>query len=103
MSSRLLTVALALTSGFAGSILARYVAPPPAFAQQQASPQAVSEIRAQRFTVVDLANRTVGTFEYDASSTARNRYMPPRIVLRDADGRILWSASRWDIQPLSER
>ncbi len=101
--NKIFTVALALASGFVGSMLTRYIAPPAAFAQNQPAAKPTQEIRAQSFTIVDPAGRTVATFEYDFGSGARNRFLPPRIVLRDADGRTLWSAGGMGLQPLSQR
>lgn len=58
-----LSIAIALLAGLLGGMLARYVAPPTAFAQ---NPTPVpKEIRAQSFTLVDPANRVVGTFTSD--------------------------------------
>ena len=101
--TKTLTIAVALASGFLGSMLTRYIAPPAAFAQNQPAAKPVQEIRAQSFTIVDLAGRTVATFEYDPGSSARNRFLPPRIVLRDSEGRTLWSAGGMGLQPLSQR
>jgi len=55
-----INVALALAAGLAGGILTRYIAPQPAFAQDQAP--VTKEIRAQNFTLVDSSGRAVGTF-----------------------------------------
>ena len=57
-------IALALIAGLTGGLLARYVAPQAAFAQNQAP--VMQEIRAQSFTLVDSSNRVVGTFTSDA-------------------------------------
>ncbi len=100
--TKTLTIAVALASGFLGSLLTRYVAPPPAFAQNQPAAKPAQEIRAQSFTIVDRADHTIATFEYDPGNTA-HRYGPPRIELRDADGRVLWTAGGIGIQPLSQR
>ena len=103
--SRILTVVLALTSGFAGSLLTRFVTPPAAFAQNQLVPKPTQEIRAESFTIVDRLGRTVGTFgsENGPANNGHERSIEPRIVLRDADGREIWSAGGMGIQPLSER
>ena len=80
-----LTVAIALVTGLLGGILTRYAAPPTAFAQ--ATAPAPKEVRAQSFTLVDSANRTVGTFttevvrrlrlRLNAHPTADLRLFPP--------------------------
>ena len=49
MNNRL-TIAAALVAGLVGGLLTRYLTPPVAFAQDQAS--APKEIRAQSFTLV---------------------------------------------------
>ena len=105
-----LSIAIALLAGLLGGMLARYVAPPTAFAQ---NPTPVpKEIRAQSFTLVDPANRVVGTFTSDIGAptppagvaptppTPNPTPAPPsgrgpsgpRIVLRDSNGREIWSA-----------
>jgi hypothetical protein len=80
--NRPLTVVLALGGGLLGGLLTRYIGPPSAFAQNQAP--VAKEIRAQSFTLVDSSNRS-------------------RIVLRDSDGREIWSAGEAQIRPLSQR
>jgi hypothetical protein len=106
-----LSVTVALFAGLLGGLLTRYIAPSPAFAQNQAS--ATKEIRAQSFTLVDAQNRTVGTFTTEpASGLLPAPPTPPpgappvpppstppgrglsgtRIVLRDSNGREIWSA-----------
>ncbi len=104
--TKTLTVAVALASGFLGSMLTRYVAPPAAFAQNQPAAKPAQEIRAQSFTIVDRSDHTIATFEFDRGDTAHSYGPPygPRIVLRDAGGRVLWSASPTSLlQPLSQR
>jgi hypothetical protein len=107
-----LSVALALVAGLLGGLLTRSIAPPAAFAQNQAP--VAKEIRAQSFTLVDGSNRTVGTFTAEPLGPpapppppGAGRVIPPssgqppplgdrrpatRIVLRDSNGRELWSA-----------
>ena len=99
-----LVIAVSLAAG--RGLLARYVAPPSTFAQNQAP--ITKEIRAQSFTLVDPADRTIGTFtsEPDGSpgwnqpGPAPKLNIPQpqrtvvrmRIVLRDSNGREIWSA-----------
>lgn len=96
-----LSIALALVAGLLGGSLNRFLAPTAAFAQNQVP----KEIRAQSFTLVDASNRTVGTFTADSGPPAPppppgvgptppsgRGASSPRIVLRDANGREIWSA-----------
>lgn len=93
-----IAVALAVASGFMGSLLTRLITPAPALAQSQApSTQVAQDIRAQSFTLVDSLGHTVGTF----TTASRNRISPPRIVLRDAEGHVMWSPTM-GIERLSE-
>ena len=115
-----LNVALALAAGLLGGLLTCYIGPPSAFAQNQAP--VAKEIRAQSFTLVDSSNRTIGTFTSDADGPPPVAVQPPpgggiapltprrdrpssrsRIVLRDSDGREIWSAGEAQIRPLSQR
>ncbi|MBZ5675665.1 MAG: hypothetical protein LAP61_15600 [Acidobacteriia bacterium] len=111
-----LVIVYALVAGLVGGLLTRYVAPPAAFAQNQTP--VIKEIRAQSFTLVDSSNRIVGTFTSDADGPpapppAPGSITPPplrrspvgrsRIVLRDSDGREIWSAGEAQIRPLSQR
>lgn len=110
--NKTLTLALGLGAGLLGGMLTRYIAPPPAHAQDQA---AVSqEIRAQSFALVDQFNRTAATFSYEPAPGARIMPRgqqtpqvplgPGRVVLRDAGGREIWSAGGNSfIRPVSER
>ena len=104
-----LTIVIALAAGLLGGTLTRYVAPPTALAQNPAPTS--KEIRAQSFTLVDSANRTVGAFTTEVGApTALPGVAPipptpnpspvppsgrgpsaPRIVLRDSSGREIWS------------
>jgi hypothetical protein len=103
------SVALALIAGILGSLLTRYVAPPAAFAQTQAP--ITKEIRAESFTLVDPSDRAVGTFTSEpavppAWTQSGPNAVPKRsmlIVLRDANGREIWSAGATSIRPLSQR
>jgi hypothetical protein len=102
--NRTLTVALALAAGFVGALLTRYITPPAASAQNQ-TPVA-KEIRAQSFTLVDSSDRVAGTFTVEPVNRvpqAPNQLPPQRIVLRDFNGREIWSAGGNAIRPLSER
>jgi hypothetical protein len=109
-----LSLALALIAGLLGGLVTRYIAPSPAFAQGQAP--ITKEIRAQSFALVDPSDRTVGTFTFEPLPGAPiflNRRFPNnqvspdpmqmRIVLRDSNGREIWSAGGNAIRPLSER
>jgi hypothetical protein len=114
--NKTLTLALGLGAGLLGGMLTRYIAPPPAHAQDQA---AVSkEIRAESFTLVDQFNHTAATFSYEPLPGLRtfpgnpqfpgnqgvpDRARPGRIVLRDPNGREIWSAGGNGIRPVSER
>jgi hypothetical protein len=105
--NRTLSITLALVAGLAGGLLARYIAPSTAFAQNRAP--VTREIRAQSFTLVDQMDRTVGTFmvegDWLGSQTLKDRQVPispGRIVLRDSSGREIWSVGGSIIRPLSE-
>ena len=93
---------LALAAGLFGGLLTHYIAPPVAFAQNQAPPTPISvtpmEIRARSFTLVDQTDRPAGTF-----SVERDRLNRVRIVLRDFNGREIWAAGGSGMQPLSLR
>src|SRR4029077_1093047 len=96
--NKTLSVTLALVAGLLGGLLTRYIAPPAAFAQNQAP--VTTEIRAQSFTLVDPADRTVGTFRVEGvPGSDWNR----RIVLRDSNGHEIWSAGESAIRPVSQR
>jgi hypothetical protein len=107
-----LVIAIALVAGLVGGILARYVVPPSAFAQNQAP--VTKEVRAQSFTLVDSSNRAVGTFSFEpqppppppnaTGPTPQDSFQGPRrIVLRNSAGREIWSAGGSSIRQLSER
>jgi hypothetical protein len=101
--NKTLTIALALFAGLLGGLITRYIAPPAAFAQNQAP--VTKEIRAQSFTLVDSSDRVVGVFTAEPTARGANLYLggPVRIVLRDAHGREIWSAGGSGIRPASER
>ena len=116
--NKTLSVAVAVVAGLLGGMLTRYIAPPAAFAQNQAP--ATKEIRAQSFTLVDSSNHVAGTFTVDSTwpgpppvpPGAQPRVPSPRgggpsgmrIVLRDSNGREIWSAGDTaQIRPVSER
>jgi hypothetical protein len=118
-----LSVSLALIAGLLGGLLTRYIAPPAAFAQTQAS--VTKEIRAQSFVLVDPSDRAVGTFTvepagpgaggpfFQGPQSSNNRAAPAtpplplpsamRIVLRDSAGHEIWSAGGGAFRALSER
>jgi hypothetical protein len=107
--NKTLTVALALAAGLIGGLLTRYIAPPAAFAQTQApvTTPVTTEIRAQSFTLVDSSDHTLGVFRAEPASKAINPnlggHTPMRIVLRDSNGREIWSAGGSGIRPVTER
>jgi hypothetical protein len=92
MTSKL-TIVIALFAGLAGGMLTRFVTPAPVFAQTPAT--APSELRARSFALVDPSDHTVGTFTTDGRAGGM------RIVLRDANGREIWSAGGSPIRPLA--
>ena len=107
-----LVVAVALAAGLVGGMLTRYLAPPPVFAQTQTP--VTNEIRARSFVLVDQFNEAVGTFTSEPlPGRALRQFQTPgdqgfqlttpqaRIVLRDANGRELWSAGGNPIRPLN--
>jgi hypothetical protein len=95
-----LNVGLALVAGLVGGMLTRFVEPPAVSAQNQ--PQVVQEVRARSFVIVDPENRAVGTFTAEVLPGSRITIRPneppivpltsERIILRDAQGREIWSA-----------
>jgi hypothetical protein len=92
------TVALALAAGLLGGMLTRYIAPPSAHAQNPAP----AEIRAQSFVIVDQSDHAVGTFSVAAGPLGPfGRPIFPRIVLKDFNGRDIWSAGGSGLQPLT--
>src|SRR5580693_863302 len=98
--NKTLTVTLALAAGFFGSLVTRYIAPPPTFAQDKAP--VAKEIRAESFTLVDSSGRAVGTFAPELPRRG-SASTGPRIVLRDSFGREIWSAGGSGFRPASEK
>jgi hypothetical protein len=101
-----LNLALALAAGLLGGLLSRYIAPPTAFAQNQAP--VTKEIRAQSFVLVDPAGRTIATFEPDPGLVRLSRLdaaqpLTGRILLLDSVGREIWSAGGGPFRLPSER
>jgi hypothetical protein len=100
-------VVIALAAGLLGGLLTRYIAPTTAFAQNQTS--STTEIRARSFVLVDAQDHAVGTFFSEPLSPpfARPAYpgqpVPSRIVLKDSNGREIWSAGGNPMRPLSQR
>ena len=106
----LLTHYIAPPSAFAQIVSPVGPLPPP----PPSGPTVTKEIRAQSFTLVDGQNRTIGTFTTQTSSGVFAPLPPPppgapqgapppapprgrgpevtRIVLRDSNGREIWSA-----------
>jgi hypothetical protein len=73
------TYLLSIAAGFAGGMLSSHLGPIAAHAQSQA----LDEIKAQRFTLVNQAGVPMGTFSFDDSGR-------PQIVLRDGLGHDVW-------------
>ncbi len=110
-----LNLTVALAAGLVGSAIMRYIAPAPAFAQDQ-TPVA-KEIRAQSFTLVDQANNVIGIFTSEPLPGAQVRVapgssvgvpspvrVPSHVVLRDQSGRIIWTPdSNTKLLPLTMR
>jgi len=82
-------IAVALVSGLVGGLLTRYIAPSAAYAQDQKS--AVREIRARSFVFVGGADQTLATLSIEMQNKLGTN-LTPRIVLRDPNGREMWSA-----------
>jgi hypothetical protein len=98
------TVALALAAGLLGGMLTRYIAPPSAYAQNPAPQTAPAEIRARSFVLVDQSDQTIGTFSVVPGPLGPfGRPILPRIVLKDFNGREIWSAGGSPLQPLTVR
>jgi hypothetical protein len=103
-----LTVSFALLAGLAGGMLTRFIAPAPVFAQAPVqilpapaplpnpTTPVTREIRAQSFTLVDDRGNVVGTF----AAEPRGIHFPARVVLRDSNGREIWSAGGSALRPL---
>ena len=104
-----LNVTLALAAGMLGGFLSRSITLPSVLAQNpapQPAPTVTKEIRAQSFTLVDGANRIVGTFTSEPGTTGWP-VPQPRIILRDSRGHEIWSADGGSTTvrpvPISER
>ena len=87
MLSPKLILILSLAAGLLGGLFSRYVSP--ATAQAQAA--APSEIRAQKFTLVDQNGTVRGTFAVVDNPLRKGGY--PVIQLFDIGGREVWSTS----------
>jgi hypothetical protein len=81
-----LTLTLSLAAGLLGGIFSRYVSPMPAQAQEVAP----TEIRAQKFTLVDQNGTVRGVFTVDNPVPKGGH---PVIKLFDLGGREVWSTS----------
>jgi hypothetical protein len=97
------SIVLALFAGILGGTLTRYITPPSALAQNDQS-TATKEIRAQSVTLVDDMNRTVGTFTVAPDPAWQStKQGGQRIVLRDSQGRVIWSAGGSNFRYLTNR
>jgi len=106
-----LNLTVALAAGLVGSAIMHYVAPPLAFAQDQAP--VAKEIRAQSFTLVDQSNNVIGIFTSEPLLGAQARIAPglpvpvkapSHVVLRDQSGRVIWTPdSNTKLLPLTMR
>ena len=81
-----LTLTLSLAAGLLGGLFSRYVSPTPA----QAQTAAPTEIRAQKFNLVDQNGTVRGVFAVD-NPVQRGGH--PVIKLFDIGGREVWSTS----------
>jgi hypothetical protein len=95
-------------AGMAGAAIMHYTAPSLAFAQDQAP--VAKEIRAQSFALVDASNNVIGTFTSEPLQGVSVRWpgtplkLPSRIVLRDPNGRVIWTPdSSTKLLPLTMR
>jgi hypothetical protein len=95
------SIALSLFAGILGGALTHYIAPASVLAQNN-QPTATKEIRAQRVTLVDGMNQTVGTFTVAPEWQSANG-SGSRIVLRDSKGREIWSAGGSAFRELTDR
>jgi hypothetical protein len=84
-----------------GGIAAHYLTGASALAQNTPA-KPPYELRAQTFTLVDLNNQPAGTLSVEGTvgPGTQNR---TRIVLRDPQGGVIWSAGGSPLRPLSER
>jgi hypothetical protein len=95
-------IVLALAAGVLGGMLTRYIAPPTAYAQNPAPQTAPAEIRAQSFVLVDQADHAIGSFSVVPGPLGPfGRPILPCIVLKDFNGREIWSAGGSALQPLT--
>ena len=106
---RKLNLIFAFAAGLLGGIISRNI-PAPAVHAQNAVPvqppanPAAREVRAQSFVLVDGMNRVAGRFTTTPQGTERHAGNPQeRVVLRDSEGREIWSAGGSAIRPLAER
>jgi hypothetical protein len=81
-----LTLTLSLAFGLLGGLVSRYMSP--TTAQAQAAP---TEVRAQKFTLVDQNGTVRGVFTLADDPTRKGGY--PVIQLFDVGGREVWSTS----------
>jgi hypothetical protein len=110
-----LNLIVALAAGLVGSAIMHYIAPPLAFAQDQAP--VARDIRAQSFTLVDQANNVIGIFTSEPLPGAQVHVapgssvrvpspvrVPSHVVLRDQNGRVIWTPdSNTKLLPLTMR
>lgn len=91
---------VAVVAGMIGSAIMHYAAPPLAFAQDQSS--ITKEVRAQSFVLIDSSNNVIGTFTSEPLPGFQARVapgtsvtVPSHIVLRDANGRLIWTPDNY--------
>jgi hypothetical protein len=78
-------------------MLTQYIMPSAVFAQNPAP--AVKEMRAQSFTFVDASDHATATLSVEAGK----RPGQLSLLLRDATGRVIWSAGGIGLIPLSAK
>lgn len=89
-----LTLITVLAAGFAGGMLTRFIAPIPALAQDAIVP---NEARARSFVLTDQEGHTAATFSAEPMNGGY------RVVLKGANGNVLWFAGGSMIRPLAAR
>ena len=97
-----MTVVVAFVAALAGGMISRYVSPAPVLAQQsQAQSPAPSELRAQRFALVNPQGGVVATFTVDQPKFDPSVPNAPSIRLLDSTGKELWHAGGSPVRNLA--